>query len=105
MTTQLCACGEKPRFGQRTCYACHARYMRIWRITHRLTHEARKRANARTITRVYLKRGKLKKGTCEICDSPNVQPHHEDYSQPLLVRWFCRLHHLAMHDKTARKAA
>jgi hypothetical protein len=26
--------------------------------------------------------------------------HHADYNKPLLVRWFCRPHHLTLHRLT-----
>jgi ribosomal protein S27AE len=39
------------------------------------------------------KSGKLKKGKCEVCGSTDVVAHHDDYSKPLEVRWFCRKHH------------
>lgn len=53
--------------------------------------------NARAYARVYLSRGKLTKpDTCERCSNA-PQMHHPDYSQPLLVRWLCRVCHLAEH--------
>jgi len=30
-----------------------------------------------------------------------TQMHHEDYTQPLKVRWFCRKHH-SEHEKRKR---
>jgi hypothetical protein len=42
-------------------------------------------------------RGKLKRGTCEVCGSKRTQGHHEDYSKPLEVRWLCREHHDEEH--------
>lgn len=41
--------------------------------------------------------GKIKKQPCEVCDSPDVHKHHDDYSKPLEVRWFCRRHHEELH--------
>lgn len=38
--------------------------------------------------------GRLVKMPCEICGTTeNVDAHHEDYSKPLCVRWFCHVHH------------
>lgn len=31
----------------------------------------------------------------------NIERHHPDYSQPLLVVWLCRDHHRALHRKVA----
>lgn len=36
--------------------------------------------------------GKLVREDCEICGS-EAEAHHEDYSQPLDVRWMCFRHH------------
>lgn len=41
--------------------------------------------------------GKLKRGTCEVCKSEKVVGHHDDYSKPFDVRWFCRKHHNDFH--------
>ncbi len=81
------------------CAACHAAYMRQNRKKHsQLGDESRARANARAYAHVYLKRGKLKREPCEVegCEAP-AQMHHDDYSQPLKVRWICVAHHLALH--------
>ena len=49
----------------------------------------------------YLVRvGKVIPGKCEVVGcNEKTQPHHDDYSQPLKVRWFCRNHHLELHHK------
>lgn len=51
----------------------------------------RKRANSAVLN--ALKSGKLAKGLCEVCKSPDVEAHHDDYDKPLDVRWLCKLHH------------
>ena len=39
---------------------------------------------------------------CVECGSTeNVERHHPDYTQPLLVVWLCRPHHRALHRKVA----
>ena len=55
--------------------------------------------NCRSYTHVYLKRGKLLKEPCQVCGNQESQAHHPDYSQPLLVVWMCRRHHLDHHSK------
>jgi len=40
-----------------------------------------------------LRSGTLIKCPCEVCGDENSQAHHEDYSRPLEVRWFCDHHH------------
>lgn len=47
-----------------------------------------------------IKYGRLKQQPCELCGIPQTQAHHDDYSQPLKVRWLCEKHHRAEHGKT-----
>ena len=72
-------------------------YMRVWRKTHPLTPEQKKKDNCRSYLGVYVRRGKIKKLACEVCDDINSQSHHDDYNKPLSVRWFCVKHHLEYH--------
>lgn len=46
-----------------------------------------------------LRRGDLVKGPCEVCGTSEgrIDAHHDDYDQPLEVRWLCRLHHVRHH--------
>lgn len=90
---------EKSRIGKYGyCKKCHAAYMRANRIKQsEMAPEAKKRALARQYLNVYLKRGKIVKKPCEVCGSEKSQAHHDDYSKPLKVRWFCREHHLELH--------
>jgi hypothetical protein len=39
------------------------------------------------------RRGDLKKFPC-FCGEKKVEAHHEDYSKPLEVEWFCKKHHM-----------
>ena len=41
--------------------------------------------------------GKLIKQPCEVCGSRKVDAHHDDYAEPLNVRWLCRQHHVRLH--------
>ena len=75
--------------------------MRMWRAANPLQGEARRRANARSYAKVYLRRGKLQRGPCAVSGcQEKAQMHHPDYSKPLKVTWLCRAHHLAVHAKT-----
>lgn len=58
-------------------------------------HKARH--NARTKLGYAIKSGKIQKQPCEVCQSTHSQAHHDDYSQPLVVRWLCKLHHAQHH--------
>jgi len=62
-----------------------------------LTTEQRRKMNCRSYAHVYLKRGKIVKGPCEQCGSPDSEMHHPDYSKPLQIVWLCRPCHLGLH--------
>lgn len=49
---------------------------------------------------------RLFKQPCEVCGAKKVEAHHDDYSQPLKVRWLCRKHHGMVHriDEERRSA-
>jgi hypothetical protein len=53
---------------------------------------------ARQMVRGALKSGILKKLPCSICKNKSSEAHHEDYTKPLDVIFFCRKHH--MREKT-----
>lgn len=46
-----------------------------------------------------IRRGKIIKKPCEICQNPKSHAHHPDYSKPLKVLWLCALHHKEIHSK------
>lgn len=47
--------------------------------------------------RRVMKAGELVRGSCEVCGQSNAEAHHDDYSQPLEVRWLCKTHHKIIH--------
>lgn len=91
---------EPTRKGKQAyCKACHAAHMRLTRPKHRdLKPLAHKKANVRAITHYYVKKGKIQKENCKICNSPNSQTHHPNYDKPLEVIWLCRDCHLNLHS-------
>jgi len=98
----LCSrCRQRQRVGGKNrnpyCRECHSADMRIWRKTHPLTPEQRRKDSARSYAGVYLRRSKLVREPCGRCGDPNSQMHHPDYDKPLLVQWFCRPCHLQLH--------
>lgn len=101
----LCSgCGaERDRGSQRYCKACHAAYMRANRPKFsEMPDDARARASARAYANEYQRRGKLVPKPCELCNSTDVQKHHDDYTKPLAVRWLCRDCHLDLHRSEKR---
>lgn len=75
--------------------------MRKWRKTHPQTVEQRRKNNCRRYATIYQRRGKLIPKPCEVCGAGKVEKHHDDYDKPLMVRWFCRPHHLQYHKQKA----
>jgi hypothetical protein len=45
-----------------------------------------------------LRAGTLTKQPCLVCGNAKSESHHEDYTKPLDVIWFCRQHHAAHHE-------
>ncbi len=41
--------------------------------------------------------GELEKQPCEVCGAEAVDAHHDQYDEPLTVRWLCRRHHTRLH--------
>lgn len=61
-----------------------------------LSDDQKLKAIARSMARIALRRGQIKRSPCEVCGAI-AQMHHDDYSRPLYIRWFCRRHHLELH--------
>jgi hypothetical protein len=39
----------------------------------------------------------IKKSHCVICNDINVEAHHPNYNEPLVVMWLCKKHHILEH--------
>lgn len=58
-------------------------------------HKAEGKDQARLKASYELNKGRLGKQPCQVCGTEdNLEMHHPDYSQPLLVEWLCRPHHI-----------
>lgn len=91
---------EPNRLKYSYCLSCHNEYMRENRPKHsELSPIQKKKANARAYVNVYIKRGKIIKQPCEVCSSPNVQAHHDDYDKPLEIKWLCSPCHIKYHKE------
>lgn len=56
------------------------------------------KAKAHAIVGRAVRAGKLFKKPCEICKvENNIHAHHDDYLEPLNVRWLCAAHHAQWH--------
>ena len=50
-----------------------------------------------------VKNGRLEVQPCETCASTEkIEAHHDNYAQPLDVRWLCRQHHREWHMEHGR---
>lgn len=80
------------------CKDCKRSYMEAWRKLNPAAEELRIKNNARAYAKVYLRRGHLQRGPCEVpgC-AERAEMHHDDYTKPLEVRWLCREHHAMWH--------
>lgn len=63
--------------------------------SYRVRHPERNRA--RRIVQYYKRKGTLIPQRCECCGFPITEAHHDDYGQPLKVRWLCKRHHMERH--------
>jgi len=66
-----------------------------WQREQKRRHSAQVRARAAVYRAV--RSGRLERQPCEVCGVETAQAHHDDYSNPLGVRWLCRKHHRAVH--------
>ena len=60
------------------------------------------RTAARTAIGSAIKAGILIRKPCEVCGDKNSEAHHEDYSKPLDVVWYCSKHHAERHVEIRR---
>jgi hypothetical protein len=58
---------------------------------------ARDKNRARSAVSWALKKGTLTRQPCEVCGAEKTDAHHDNYDEPLGVRWLCRKHHRGVH--------
>lgn len=56
-----------------------------------------KQDRAKMAVAAAIKAGTLKREVCELCGRDETEGHHDDYDEPLVVRWLCRSHHTLVH--------
>lgn len=52
---------------------------------------------AHVITGNAVRDGILSKGPCDVCGAKKVHAHHDNYAEPLKVRWLCPKHYAEFH--------
>jgi hypothetical protein len=52
------------------------------------------------LVRAAIEKGQIKKDKCEMCsEKKDILAHHDDYTEPLNIKWLCRKHHSSWHKK------
>ena len=70
------------------------------RVGHRWRKKHPKRARAQRLVAYAIRTGKITRQPCEACGTAkNIHAHHDDYNNPLDVRWLCARCHAAYHRK------
>lgn len=55
------------------------------------------KTRARNLANYAIRSGKIKKQNCCKCKSTITQAHHEDYTKPFDIVWYCLKHHSERH--------
>jgi hypothetical protein len=87
--------GYKYRFGRQTTL----RHLRAWLAKNPELPPDPHLFHQRARRQVMLAResGRLVSGPCEVCGDTYSLAHHEDYNEPLAVRYLCYTHHVRYH--------
>lgn len=64
-------------------------------------HRNKPKARCHGIVNIAVREGRLVRQPCCVCGSGNSVAHHESYDHPLVVIWYCHLHHAARHKTMA----
>lgn len=95
---------KKRHFCSMTCYAKYRRDYLPKEEQHRFgtglpVNEQVKRRKAREILNHAIRDGKIYGPLpCAVCHSTHdIQAHHENYDEPLKVKWLCFKHHRQLH--------
>jgi hypothetical protein len=70
---------------------------------HRYEEKNREKMKARNKLRYNVRSGVIEKKNCLVCGDTKSEAHHEDYSKPLEVMWFCKKHHAEFESNKKNK--
>ena len=59
------------------------------------------KAKAHSAVAAAVRRNRLARQPCEQCGSSPAEAHHQDYGQPLVVRWLCNGCHRIAHGRAS----
>lgn len=80
------------------CLKCHREAQKKYRPKYsELSDEQKAKAHCRSISKIYFRRGAIKKTPCCVCGEDSNEMHHADYSKPLEVTWLCYTCHRRVH--------
>lgn len=97
---------------QRYCATCKVERRQESRSLHNHTYNMKHADAKNEVSRAYnksekgraaqklrdaVRKGEMVRQPCEVCNEPDAQGHHTDYSKPLEVRWLCPKHHKEEH--------
>lgn len=75
------------------------------RAMYKIDHPDRVKANS--IVSEEYRHNRLTREPCENCGAPDALAHHEDYSEPLKIKWLCpschAKYHFAKRDEEAKR--
>jgi hypothetical protein len=73
--------------------AAHKRY--------RLKYPEKRKAHMTVMLALLL--GTITKEPCRVCGYEKAQAHHPDYSQPLMIEWYCDSCHKKEHQRLKKE--
>lgn len=86
---------EQLRAAGRRWYKKHKEKKDKWYKENRQAHPEKYKAHNKVAWAIEA--GWLMPEPCELCSETNTIAHHEDYSKPLDVNWYCKSCHAEVH--------
>lgn len=91
---------------QSWCKSCNYKYVKAWAKTptrkkhrqkmgynYRMNAQNKQALKSRRKLNAQIEMGNLQRQPCQVCQQPNAQAHHPDYSKPYGIIWLCEIHH------------
>ena len=85
-------------YDRRRYYDSHERRKQIAETAQAWREKNKAGYRAHILVKNAVRTGKLIRGVCEFCGTDkNIHAHHDNYSEPLNIRWLCVRHHAQLH--------
>lgn len=78
--------------------AAHTKAAKAWR------KKNKRKSRAHSKVSYEISKGNLIRKPCEVCGGGNTEAHHDDYAEPLNIRWLCHAHHNQWHKENGEGA-